>query len=372
MEKPKQSNNKESNQTMTNNSVQHLSINDISLSLRFRAIDPETVADYVFALANKGELPDITVAFDRERSTYYLVDGFHRLEAHRYHGAVMITANVIEMPKQDALWLALGANAKNGRRLSNEDKRNAVALAIKEFPNASSRAIATHVGCSHSLVQDVKDNGCQILPPAPAPLFEEVAEIVAEEGVEIKSTEADDENAEDEDDDDGDDESNDKPKRVTGVDGKSYPAKKKDKEKPTTMTSFGELAASLPYTYDEQKAAQAIEDALFALPGTLTVEVKGEYLVVSSTDPDKPPLRTVPLKRGTDWKAYPIRPFFDFTKADWDILENGGIKTVGDLATLVSTDPKEQKQLPKFGKGKVAKLEEQFVKFWGDHPELCE
>ena len=357
---------------MTNQSVQHIQISDIALSLQFRKLDAETIADYISVLADKGELPDVTVALDRETNTYYLVDGFHRLEAHKHCEATMITANVIEMSKQNALWLALGANAKNGRRLSNEDKRNAVALAIKEFPNASSRAIATHVGCSHQFVLDCKENMCQPLTPDPTPLFEEVAEIVAEAGVEIKSTEADDEDDEDEDDDDEDDESDDKPKRVTGVDGKSYPAKKKDKEKPTTMTSFGELAASLPYTYDEQKAAQAIEDALFALPGTLTVEVKGEYLVVSSTDPDKPPLRTVPLKRGTDWKAYPIRPFFDFTKADWDILENGGIKTVGDLATLVSTDPKEQKQLPKFGKGKVAKLEEQFVKFWGDHPELCE
>ena len=109
-------------------SVQHLPIDEINLSLQFRKLDAETISDYVAALADKGELPDVTVALDRETNTYYLVDGFHRFEAHKYRGATMITASVIEMPKQDALWLALGANAKNGRRLSNEDKRNAVAL----------------------------------------------------------------------------------------------------------------------------------------------------------------------------------------------------------------------------------------------------
>jgi len=302
-------------------SIQHLQISDISLILQFRQLDEETIADYAAALQAKTELPDVTVALDRDTNTYYMVDGFHRLKAHRRCNATAITAVVETMSKKDALWLALGANAKNGRRLSNEDKRNAIALALTEFPNASSRAIATHVGCSHQLVIECSE------PKT-------------------------------------------KPERVIGTDGKSYPATKKDKEKP--MTSFGELAKSLPYSYDEQKAAQTIEDSLFALPGTLTVQVRGEYLVVTSTDPDKPPLRTVPLKRGADWKNYPIRPFFKFSAADWDILENGGVRTVGDLAKLVSTDPKEQKTLPKFGKKKIENLEKQFEEFWTAHPELCE
>ena len=331
-------------------STQHINITDINLSLQFRKLDEETIADYVAALQEKTELPDVTVALDRETNIYYMVDGFHRLDAHKRCNATMITANVETMPKKDALWLALGANARNGRRLSNEDKRNAIALALTEFPNASSRAIAVHVGCSHQLVIDCKESGCQTLTPEPTPLLD--AEVA------------------DEPDEDNKSEPKTKPERVTGTDGKSYPATKTAKDKP--MASFGELTKSLPYSYAEQQAAQAIEDSLFALPGTLTVQVRGEYLVVTSTDPDKPPLRTIPLQRGTDWQNYPPRPFFKFSAADWDILENGGIRTVGDLAKLISTDPKEQKTLPKFGKKKIEHLEKQFEKFWAAHPELCQ
>jgi hypothetical protein len=173
----------------------------------------------------------------------------------------------------------------------------------------------------------------------------------------------------DEDDEEMPVESDKTPSRVVGTDGKSYPAKKTDK--PKTMSSFGELAASLPYSYEEQSAAQAVIDAVFALPVSLTLRVHEGRLIITSTDPDKPTLRDCPLQRGTDWQHYPIRPFFNFSAGDWDILENGGINTVGDLAKLISTDPKEQKTLPKFGKKKIVNLEEQFEAFWMAHPELC-
>jgi len=68
---------------------------------------------------------------------------------------------------------------------------------------------------------------------------------------------------------------------------------------------------------------------------SLTLRVHEGRLIITSTDSEKPTLRDCPLQRGTDWKNYPIRPFFKFSAADWDILENGGITTVGDLATLV-------------------------------------
>ena len=63
--------------------------------------------------------------------------------------------------------------------------------------------------------------------------------------------------------------------------------------------------------------------------------------------------------------------FNGYPQADWDILENGDIRTVGDLAKLISTDPKEQKTLTKFGKRKLEKLEEQFMQFWERFPEVC-
>jgi hypothetical protein len=73
------------------------------------------------------------------------------------------------------------------------------------------------------------------------------------------------------------------------------------------------------------------------------------------------------LQRGTDWENYPIRPFFKFSESDFDLLENGGIKTVGDLSLLVQ----RKKEVPKFGKRKLELLERQFEQFWTNHPELC-
>ena len=350
----------------------HLHIADISLSLQFRQLDEETVTDYAYALSRGEELPDVQVAFDRETGTYYMVDGFHRLEAQKQNKATMITASVTEMSKQDACWLALGANAKNGRRLSAEDKRVAIALALTEFPNASSRSIATHLGCSHTTVLRFKESGGADVPPDPTPLLEakradESMPESEEEVAEMAVSDMDDV----EEDEETYDEVDEKPSRVVGLDGKSYPAKKDKADKPKTMTSFGELAASLPYSHAEEMAAQAVIDAVYALPLTLTIRTHEERLIITSTDSDKPTLRDCPLQRGTDWTAYPIRPFFKFSATDFDLLENGGIYTVGGLATLITTNPKERKTLPKFGKKKLEHLEKQFEDFWMAHPELC-
>ena len=358
-------------------SILHLHIADISSSLQFRQLDESTVTDYAYALSRGEALPDVTVAFDRERGTYYMVDGFHRLEAHKRNGATMITAVVTEMPKLDARWHALGANAKNGRRLSLGDQRTAIVLALKEFPNASSRAIAAHIGCSHSTVLRSKESGGADVPSEPATLLD-VEETATESEESASDTDDSDTDDEDEDEDeekeeeeeDFPDEADEQPERVVGLDGKSYPAKKDKPDKPKPMTSFGELAASLPYCYAEQTAAQAVVDAVFALPVSLMIRIHEGRLIITSTDSEKPTLRDCPLQRGTDWQNYPIRPFFKFSEADFDLLENDGIRTVGDLATLITTDPKERKTLPKFGKKKLGHLEQQFEDFWMAHPEL--
>jgi len=338
---------------MTNTSVLHLPIAEISCSLQFRAIDPETIADYVAALAANVELPDVEIAFDEERGTYYMIDGFHRLAAYQYRGAKMITAKVVTMPKREALWLALGANAKNGRRLSNEDKRAAIVLALKERPEASSRVIATHVGCSHQLVLDVKENGCQPLTPAPTPLFD--AEIAEESDTEPEPepdtvSEPTEEREE--------------PERVVGTDGKSYPAKK-GKAKPQAERAMSWLG-------NADKTIQAIEVALYHafhhLPETITVQVTEGFLELVSTDPGNPLRYMIPLHRTTDWQTFPARAFFTFTKAEWELLEDHNIRTVGDLSELV----KGEKTVPKFGERKLAMLEEKFETFWTAHTELCD
>ena len=53
----------------------------------------------------------------------------------------------------DAIWFALGANRDNGDRLSKNDKKNAVLLALKTWPDRSERDIAEQIGCARSYLQ---------------------------------------------------------------------------------------------------------------------------------------------------------------------------------------------------------------------------
>jgi len=52
---------------------------------------------------------------------------------------------------------ALLANAANGLRRSNADKRRCVEIALKEFGKLSSRAIAELCGVSHPFVDGLRD-----------------------------------------------------------------------------------------------------------------------------------------------------------------------------------------------------------------------
>ena len=260
--------------------------------------------------------------------------------------------------------------------MSATERHNVITVALVAFPDASSRQIAKHVGVSHMTVWKIKT----AMQERGDLDFDDNRDV--ENDSTVNNLQLNSENGDSTaqsaqlDSENGDStvqvgqlNSETKPKRVIGLDGKSRPATMK-KTKP--MKSFGELADSLPYTYDEQEAAQAIVNAVFALPSSLTLRVHEGRLIVTSTDPDKPTLRDCPLQRGTDWEQWPLKPFFKLLASDLETLENNGIRTIGDLAMLISTDPKEQKSLPKFGKKKLEQLEQKFEEFWAAHPELCE
>ena len=77
-------------------------IDIIDLSLQIRPLDEDTVRDYANELQqDEPELPPVTVAHDKETDTRYLVDGFHRLAAHRRNKKHAIIATIIEMPKRE-------------------------------------------------------------------------------------------------------------------------------------------------------------------------------------------------------------------------------------------------------------------------------
>ena len=108
------------------------------------------VGEYVDALGEGARFPPVVVF--RGKGADVLADGFHRLRAYQQAGRSEIEADVYQGDRDDALWFALGANRAHGQRLSGEDKRRAIEIAYKAWPEISQRRIAAHVGCNQGYV----------------------------------------------------------------------------------------------------------------------------------------------------------------------------------------------------------------------------
>ena len=141
------------------------------------AVSDQVVSEYAERMAEGVTFPPVVVFHDGSR--YYLADGFHRGLAAKRNGTTDISADVKTGTKTDALWYALGANRVNGHRLTPADKKHAILLAVKTWPERSERDLAEQVGCSKTYVHNLK------------------SQVVSSDHV---------------------------PDRITGKDGKSYPA----------------------------------------------------------------------------------------------------------------------------------------------------
>ena len=121
------------------------------------------VAEYVDALGEGARFPPVVVF--RGKAADVLADGFHRVRTYQQAGQSEIEADVYQGNQDDALWFALGANRAHGQRLSGEDKRRAIQIAYKAWPDVSQREIAAHVGCTHQYVGKVREQlatSCQL------------------------------------------------------------------------------------------------------------------------------------------------------------------------------------------------------------------
>ena len=115
--------------------------------------DESTVTDYAQQMTDGAKFPPVILFHDGNQ--YFLADGFHRVLAARRNDWRDIDADVRVGTKTDALWFALAANKANGRRLSENDKKHAVELALRQWPEKMQREIAEQVGCHPSLVSAV-------------------------------------------------------------------------------------------------------------------------------------------------------------------------------------------------------------------------
>lgn len=118
------------------------------------AINAEVVADYAERMTEGDKFPAVIVFHDG--SDYFLADGFHRVLACERNKFKDVLADVRNGTREDALKFSLGANRSNGLRRTNADKRYAVELALKEFSDLSSNALAKLCGVSHTFVDSVR------------------------------------------------------------------------------------------------------------------------------------------------------------------------------------------------------------------------
>ncbi len=120
-------------------------------------INAQTVAEYATLMREDVRFPPIGVVRD-ETGTLWAWDGFTRLAASRLAHATTISALVQPGTLSDAIWLATSANQAHGQPRTLGDKTRAVEVALRHptSHDKSARAIAKHVGVSHTLVADIR------------------------------------------------------------------------------------------------------------------------------------------------------------------------------------------------------------------------
>lgn len=111
----------------------------------------EVIENYTEAMNAGVVFPPISAYYDG--ATYWLADGFHRYLAAKRIGLPAISAEVKPGGRIEALKHALGANATHGVYRTNADKRNAVGIALEEWPNRANPVIAEICKVSVELVR---------------------------------------------------------------------------------------------------------------------------------------------------------------------------------------------------------------------------
>ena len=116
------------------------------------AIDRRTVDEYQREMEEGQVFPGVDVFFDG--TSYWLAEGFHRIEATYGAGFDDIDVTIHQGTVEDAKWFSFGANKDHGLRRSNEDKQRAVKSALQhpKSKGLSDNQIAEHVGVHHSTI----------------------------------------------------------------------------------------------------------------------------------------------------------------------------------------------------------------------------
>ncbi|MGL6194194.1 MAG: hypothetical protein ACRC2T_05165 [Thermoguttaceae bacterium] len=117
------------------------------------------VKEYAEDMERGDTFPAISVIYDEDNDYFILVDGFHRLAAHK----IVFTNDQIRAEMkfgklEDALSESAAANKTNSFRRTNADKRKAVmtVLPLQKWTHQSNREIAKHVGVGEATVRNIR------------------------------------------------------------------------------------------------------------------------------------------------------------------------------------------------------------------------
>ena len=120
-------------------------------------IDQTLVYQYIDCMKDGDTFPPIETMFDG--STHWLVDGFHRYHAYKLMG--LKKTEVVYKPgtQEEAQVRSFGVNGQHGKTRTNEDKRNAVQLALQHnlTKGKSDREIAKICCVSVTFVSSVRN-----------------------------------------------------------------------------------------------------------------------------------------------------------------------------------------------------------------------
>lgn len=169
--------------------VEMVKIADLAMdkSTQMRAsLNRTAIIDYAEAEANGAEFPPIVVFRRAGNKKVYVGDGWHRVLARRRNGHKTIRAEVRDGSRRDAMLFAAGANRTHGVRRTNEDKRKAVIVLLKdaEWRKWADTEIAKACGVSAAMVGKYRE----WLTPEKASTKEEVRTYIDRRGEERTRT----------------------------------------------------------------------------------------------------------------------------------------------------------------------------------------
>jgi alkylated DNA repair dioxygenase AlkB len=120
------------------------------------ALSETIIHEYAEALARGDAFPPIEVYFDE--TTYWLADGFHRVNAAKIAGHTTIAAVVRTGGTREALLHAVSANEEHGYRRTDADRRHAVRLLLADaaWREWNNSAIARQCRVSEFLVRTLR------------------------------------------------------------------------------------------------------------------------------------------------------------------------------------------------------------------------